>query len=67
MDAYGQPFTHPGLVTNMSVGGLVVQAQFRVVWVDSEGSGEMGLHRVTAHTFISHSVLTHCSQAAAAC
>jgi hypothetical protein len=87
MDAYGQPFTHHGLVTNMSIGGLVVQgvrrrvregeildvrmgeekAEFRVVWLGSEGTGEMGLHRVTSHTFVAHSVLTHCSQAAAAC
>ena len=87
MDAHGQPFTHPALVTNMSLGGLVVQgvrrkirtgeildvqmgedkAQFRVVWVGSEGYGEIGLQRVTPHTFVAHSVLTHCSQAAAAC
>jgi hypothetical protein len=25
MDAYGQPFTSPALVTNMSIGGLVLQ------------------------------------------
>jgi cytochrome c-type biogenesis protein CcmE len=87
MDAYGQPFAHPGLVTNMSVSGLVVQgvkrriregeildvrmgddkAQFRVVWVGDNENVEMGLQRVTAHTFVAHSVLTHCSQAAAAC
>lgn len=87
MDAHGQPFTHPALVTNMSAGGLVVQglrrkirageildvrmgdekAQFRVVWVGSEGSGDMGLQRLTEHTFVAHSVLAHCSQAAAAC
>jgi hypothetical protein len=87
MDAHGQPFTHPGLVTNMSVGGLVIQgvrrklrtgeildvqmaqvkAQFRVVWVVSEGNGEIGLQRLTSHTFVAHSVLTHCAEAAAAC
>ena len=87
MDAHGQPFTHPALVTNMSAGGLVIQgvrrkirageildvrmgdekAQFRVVWVGSEGSGDMGLQRITAHSFVAHSVLAHCSQAAAAC
>jgi len=87
MDAHGQPFTHPALVTNMSTGGLVIQgvrrkirageildvrmgdekAQFRVVWVGSEGSGEMGLQRITAQTFVANSVLAHCSQAAAAC
>ena len=87
MDAHGQPFTHPGLVTNMSVGGLVIQgvrrklrtgeildvqmaqvkAQFRVVWVVSEGNGEIGLQRLTSHTFVAHSVLTHCAEAAATC
>jgi hypothetical protein len=87
MDAHGQPFTNSALVTNMSIGGLVVQgvrrkirtgeildvqmgedkAQFRVVWVVSEGNGEIGLQRMTSHTFIAHSVLTHCAQAAAAC
>ena len=92
MDAHGQPFTHPALVTNMSAGGLVIQgvrrkirtgeildvrmgdekAQFRVVWVGSEGSDEVGLQRMTAPTFLAGSVLggsvlAHCSQAAAAC
>jgi hypothetical protein len=87
MDAHGQPFTNSALVTNMSIGGLVVQgvrrkirtgeildvqmgqdkAQFRVVWVVSEGNGEIGLQRMTSHTFVAHSVLTHCAQAAAAC
>jgi hypothetical protein len=43
------------------------KAQFRVVWVGSEGSGEMGLQRTTAHAFVANSVLAHCSQAAAAC
>jgi hypothetical protein len=86
MDAHGQPFTHPGLVINMSVGGIVIQgvrrkirvgeildvrmgqdkAQFKVIWV-CDGHGDIGLQRVTAHTFVAHSVLTHCSQAAAAC
>jgi hypothetical protein len=87
MDAHGQPFTHPGLVTNMSVGGLVVQgvmrkirtgeildvqmgqvkAQFRVIWVVSEGNSEIGLQRLTSHTFVAHSVLTHCAASAATC
>ena len=87
MDTHGQPFTQPGLVTNMSVGGLVIQgirrkirtgeildvqmsqvkAQFRVVWVVTEGVAEIGLQRLTLHTFIAHSMLTHCAQAAAAC
>jgi hypothetical protein len=87
MDAHGQPFTNSALVTNMSIGGLVVQgvrrkirtgeildvqmgqdkAQFRVVWVVSEGNGEIGLQRMTSQTFVAHSVLTHCAQAAAAC
>ncbi|HEX3739568.1 MAG TPA: PilZ domain-containing protein [Terriglobales bacterium] len=86
MDAHGQPFTHPGLVINMSVGGIVIQgvrrklrigeildvqmgqdrAQFKLIWV-GDGYGDIGLQRVTAHTFVAHSVLTHCSQAAAAC
>ena len=87
MDAHGQPFTHPGLVTNMSVSGLVikgvirkirigeildvqmgqVKAQFRVIWVVSEGESEIGLQRMTSHTFVAHSVLTHCAASAAAC
>jgi hypothetical protein len=87
MDAHGQPFTQPGLVTNMSVGGLVIQgmmrkirtgevldvqmgqvkAQFRVVWVVNDGNNEIGLQRLTLHTFIAHSVLTHCAETAAAC
>ncbi|HEX3102870.1 MAG TPA: PilZ domain-containing protein [Terriglobales bacterium] len=87
MDAHGQPFTQPGLVINMSVGGLVIQgvrrkirtgevldvqmgqvrAQFRVVWVAIEGNGEIGLQRLTLHTFVAHSVLTHCAASAAAC
>lgn len=87
MDAHGQPFIHPGLVTNMSTSGLVikgvmrkirtgeildvqmgqVKAQFRVVWALNEGSNEIGLQRLTSHTFVAHSVLTHCSQSVAAC
>jgi hypothetical protein len=87
MDAHGQPFTHPALVTNMSTGGLVIQgvrrkirageildvrmanekAQFRVVWVGSQSTGELGLQRITAYPFVANSVLAHCSQAAAAC
>jgi hypothetical protein len=87
MDAHGQPFIHVGLVTNMGVGGLVIQgvmrkirtgeildvqmgqvkAQFRVVWVVNDGNGEIGLQRLTSHTFVAHSVLTHCAEAAAAC
>ena len=87
MDAHGQPFTQHGLVTNMSVSGLVIQgimrkirtgeildvqmgqvkAQFRVVWVVSDGSCEIGLQRLTLHTFIAHSMLTHCAESAAAC
>jgi hypothetical protein len=35
--------------------------------VVSEGNGEIGLQRLTPHTFVAHSVLTHCSQATAAC
>lgn len=87
MDAHGQPFTHPGLVINMSIGGIVIQgvrrklrtgevldvqmgedkAQFRVIWASGEGYGEIGLQRVTSHTFVSHSVLSYCAQAAASC
>ena len=33
MDAFGQPFTNPALVTNMSVGGLVLQGVVRRVRV----------------------------------
>ncbi len=90
LDAYGQPFTDPAVVTNMSTGGLVLQgvrrriragelldirigderAQFRVVWAGAAGTrrtGELGMERVTAQTFLLDSVLIHCSQAAAAC
>ncbi len=31
MDAFGQPFTNPALVTNMSAGGLVLQGVIRRV------------------------------------
>jgi hypothetical protein len=44
-----------------------VRAQFRVVWVAIEGNGEIGLQRLTLHTFVAHSVLTHCAASAAAC
>ena len=43
------------------------KAQFRVVWVGSQGTSELGLQRTTAHAFFANSVLAHCSQAAAAC
>jgi hypothetical protein len=44
-----------------------VKAQFRVVWVVSDGGCEIGLQRLTLHTFIAHSMLTHCAESAAAC
>jgi len=66
MDAHGQPFMNPALVTNMSTSGLVIQgvrrkirtgeildvqmgkekAQFRVVWVGSQSTSELGLQRI---------------------
>ena len=87
MDAHGQPFMNPALVTNMSTSGLVIQgvrrkirtgeildvqmgkekAQFRVVWVGSQSTSELGLQRITAYAFFTHSILSHCSQPAAAC
>jgi hypothetical protein len=83
MDAYGQPFTHAALITNLSAGGLVLQgvtrrvrvgevldvrmgrekAQFRVVWMAA--SGELGMQRMTAHTFLPGSILVHCAPAGA--
>src|SRR5579885_1625774 len=33
MDAFGQPFTNPALVTNLSAGGMVVQGVMRRVRV----------------------------------
>ena len=85
MDAFGQPFTDPAVVTNLSSGGMVLQgihrrvrtgemldvrmgnekAQFRVIWI--KPTGDLGLRSVTATNFMPNSVLTHCSQAAAAC
>jgi hypothetical protein len=44
-----------------------VKAQYRVVWVVNDRNGEIGLQRLTLHTFIAHSVLTHCAESAAAC
>lgn len=41
------------------------QAQFRVVWVGA--TGDLGLQRLTANAFLPGSILSHCSQAAAAC
>jgi len=45
MDAYGQPFTNPALVTNMSAGGLVVQGLIRRVRVDEVLDVQMGTER----------------------
>ena len=90
IDAYSQPFTESGLVTDISSTGLVLQgirsriragevldirmgkdqAQFRVVWIGgptTRHAGEMGLRRLTEHTFFPDSVLTHCSVAAGMC
>jgi hypothetical protein len=41
------------------------KAEFRVVWVGA--MGDLGLQSVTAQSFLPDSVLTYCSQAAAAC
>jgi hypothetical protein len=41
------------------------KAEFRVVWVGA--SGDLGMQSVTAQAFLPDSVLTYCSQAAAAC
>jgi hypothetical protein len=46
------------------------KAQFRVIWIGSpttRQAGEMGLRKLTAHTFLPDSVLTHCSAAAGTC
>ncbi len=90
LDTHGRPFTEPAMVTNMSLGGLVVQgvrhhvrvgelldvrmgddtAQFRVVWAAGAGpqrARELGMERVTSVPFLHDSILTHCSQMAAAC
>lgn len=87
MDAHGQPFTNPALVTNLSTGGLVLQGvtrrvrigevldvrmgddkgQFRVVWITSTSTVELGMQRITANAFLPDTVLAHCAQAAAAC
>jgi hypothetical protein len=44
-----------------------VKAQFRVIWVVTEGNSEIGLQRLTSHTFVAHCVLTHCAASAATC
>jgi hypothetical protein len=41
------------------------KAEFRVVWVGA--TGDLGMRSVTAQAFLPDSVLTYCSQAAAAC
>ena len=40
-------------------------AQFRVIWIGS--NGDLGLQNLTAETFLPKSVLVHCAQAAATC
>jgi hypothetical protein len=40
-------------------------AHFRVVWVGEKG--ELGMQALTTQTFVPHSVLAHCAQAAGAC
>ena len=42
MDAYGQPFTAPALVTNMSSGGLVVEGLTRRVRISEVLDVRMG-------------------------
>jgi hypothetical protein len=41
------------------------KAEFRVVWVGA--TGDLGMQSVTAQAFLPDSMLTYCSQAAAAC
>jgi len=41
------------------------KAEFRVVWVGA--TGDLGMQSITAQAFLPDSVLTYCSQAAAAC
>jgi hypothetical protein len=90
VDAHGQPFTVPAMVTNMSANGLVLhgvrrnlrlgelldirlggeRAQVRVVWIGGQGTqraGQLGMQKVTSEPIFLVSVLTHCSQTAAAC
>ncbi|HZQ20568.1 MAG TPA: PilZ domain-containing protein [Terriglobales bacterium] len=45
MDAYGQPFTNPALVTNLSAGGLVIQGLIRRVRVGEMLDLQMGSDR----------------------
>lgn len=40
-------------------------AHFRVIWLGE--NGELGMQALTTHTFVPHSVLSHCAQAAGAC
>jgi len=40
-------------------------AHFRVIWVGEQG--ELGMQALTTQTFVPHSVLVHCAQAAGAC
>ncbi len=42
MDAHGQPFTHPGLVINMSVGGIVIQGVRRKLRIGEILDVQMG-------------------------
>lgn len=90
VDAHGQPFTVPAMVTNMSANGLVLhgvrrnlrlgdlldirlegqRAQVRVVWMGGQGTqqaGQLGMEKVNGAPIFLVSVLSLCSQAAAAC
>jgi len=40
-------------------------AHFRVIWIGEKG--ELGMQALTTQTFVPHSVLSHCAQAAGAC
>lgn len=53
----------PGEVLDVRMGYQT--AHFRVVWVGEKG--ELGMEALTSQTFVPHSVLAHCSQAAGAC
>ena len=40
-------------------------AHFRVIWIGEKG--ELGMEALTTQTFVPHSVLAYCAQAAGAC
>lgn len=60
-----------GLQKRIRIGELLevrienLRAQFRVIWVGSDG--DLGLQSLSAETFLPKSVFPFCAQAAAAC